>query len=101
MNPEHTKFVTYEKGNKALYVRLVKAICGCVKSALLWYDLFHNTLKDIGFPLNLYNLCIANCMIDGKQCTILAWYVDNNKISHIDPQVVTSIIKRLRSVLTR
>ena len=94
MNPEHTNFVSNEKGNKVLYVRLVKAIYGCVKSALLWYDLFHNTLKEMGFVLNPYDSCIANCTINGKQCTI-AWYVDDNKISHVDPDVVTSIIEKI------
>ena len=33
-------------------------------------------------------------MINGKQCTIL-WHVDNLKISHEDPAVVTDIIRRL------
>jgi hypothetical protein len=37
---------------------------------------------------------VANCEINGKQCTI-AWYVDNTKISHKDPEVVTMIIKKL------
>jgi len=94
MNPDHTKFTTTERGVKVLYVRLIKAIYGCVKSALLWYDLFSNTLKDLGFVLNPYDPCIANCTIDGKQCTI-AWYVDDNKISHIDPGVVTMIINKI------
>ena len=30
-------------------------------------------------------------MINGEQCTIL-WYVDDNKISHKDPKVVTEVI---------
>ena len=30
-------------------------------------------------------------MIEGKQCTV-AWYVDDNKISHVDKTVVTRII---------
>jgi hypothetical protein len=33
-------------------------------------------------------------MINGKQCTI-GWYVDDNKISHIDPAVVTIIIEKI------
>ena len=48
---------------------------------LLWYDLYANTLKDMGFEINSYDKCIANKMINGNQCTI-GWYVDNNKISH-------------------
>jgi hypothetical protein len=69
MNPGHIKNVAIERGIKVLYVRLVKAIYGCVKSALLWYDLFYGHLKKMGFTLNPYNFCIANCVIKGKQCT--------------------------------
>ncbi|KAI2510045.1 Reverse transcriptase (RNA-dependent DNA polymerase) [Fragilaria crotonensis] len=96
MNPEHIKNVAIENGVKVLYVRLIKAIYGCVKSALLWYDLFYGELKEMGFVLNPYDSCIANCEIKGKQCTI-AWYVDDAKISHVDPDVVTSIIDRLEA----
>ena len=94
MNPGHKAFVSNEKGIKVLYVRLVKAIYGCVKSALLWYDLFHNTLKGMGFTLNPYDSSIANSKINGKHCTI-TWYVDDNKISHVDPAVVSSIIEKI------
>ena len=83
---------------EVLYVRLVKALYGCVKSALLlWYELFAGNLKKMGFTLNPYDPCIANAIIDGKQCTI-AWYVDDAKISHEDPEVVTRIINQLESV---
>jgi hypothetical protein len=94
MNPSHLKFVTIEKGTKVLNARLTKAMYGCVKSALLWYDLFSNSLQDMGFVLNPYDSCIANCMIDGSQCTI-AWYVDDTKISHRDPDLVTRIIEKI------
>ena len=72
-----------------------RALYGCVQSALLWYELYVNTLKDLGFILNLYDLCVANCMIEGKQCTI-AWYVDDNKISHIHPKVIDRIINEIK-----
>jgi hypothetical protein len=88
MNPRHSRFEVIENGDKVIYVRLVKGINGCVKSALIWYDLFHSHLAKMGFVLNPYDSCIANCMIKGKQCTI-AWYVNNTKISHMDPVVVT------------
>ena len=93
-NPKHLPFVTVENGIKVLYVKLSKAMYGCVKSALLWYDVFHGALKEMGFQVNPYDSCIANCMIGGSQCTI-AWYVDDTKISHVDPAVVTSIIDRI------
>ena len=46
---------------------------------------------NMGFKLNKYDPCVANKMIGGKQCTIV-WYVDDNKISHIDSKVVDQII---------
>ena len=48
----------------------------------------------MGFELNPYDTCVANKTIDGKQCTI-AWYVDNNKISHVDERDVTGVIERI------
>jgi hypothetical protein len=96
MNPKHKSFVAVENGQEVLYVCLIKAIYGCVKSALLWYELFSTTLQKKGFELNPYNQCVANCQIDGKQCTI-GWYVDDTKISHEDPAIVSMIISRLEA----
>ena len=35
---------------------------------------------------------MANKTINGKQCTV-CWYVDDTKISHVDPAVVDQVIK--------
>ena len=95
VNPKYEKFVVIENGKKVLYLQLLKALYGCVQSALLWYDLFTNTLVQMGFKLNPYDLCVASSQIKGKQCTI-AWYVDNNnKISHVDDTVVNDIIEKI------
>ena len=48
----------------------------------------------MGFKLNPYDLCVANSQIKGKQCTI-AWYVGDNKISHVYDTVVTDIIEKI------
>ena len=48
----------------------------------------------MGFTLNSYDTCVANKIIFGKQCTIV-WHVDDLKISHVNPNVVTSIIDTL------
>jgi hypothetical protein len=92
-NPgRYEPFVTYtQDGKKLLYVELLKALYGCVKSALLWYKLLTSTLKKMGFEINPYDQCVANKVINGKQCTI-CWYVDDLKISHVDKNVVTQII---------
>lgn len=55
MNPKYREFVTKENGKKALYVQLLKALYGCVVSALLWYQMFAGALKKMGFVLNPYN----------------------------------------------
>jgi Reverse transcriptase (RNA-dependent DNA polymerase) len=93
-NNEYKNLVTIENGKKVLYLQLLKALCGCVRSALLWYECFVSTLEEMGFILNPYDLCVANKIINGKQCTIV-WYVDDNKISHVDPSVVTEIISQI------
>ena len=96
IDPSLAEFVVIENGKRVLYVQLDKALYGCVQSALLWYELYSTTLKDMGFVLNPYDLCVANSTINGKQCTIV-WYVDDNKISHVDPKVVDDIISKLES----
>ena len=70
VNPEHKKIVRYERGVKVLYVRVLRAIYGCLESALLWYNLYSSTLVNLGFELNPYDLCVANKIIDDSQCTI-------------------------------
>ena len=90
VNPEYEQYVIKENGKKVLYVKILRAIYGCIESALLWYELYAKTLKGMNFKLNPYDRCVANKMINGKQYTIV-WYVDDNKISHVDPKVVTSV----------
>ena len=96
VSAHYKEFVCHENGKKVLYLKLLKALYGCVQSALLWYDLFSNTLQDMGYELNPYDTCVANKEINGKQCTI-AWYVDDTKISHVDTKVVTETIERIES----
>ena len=45
----------------------------------------------MSFKLNNHDQCVANKTIEGTQCTIV-WYVDDNKISHVNSQVVDQII---------
>ena len=94
VNPTYGEYVTKEGNTTVLYLRLAKALYGCVKSAMLWYRLFTSTLQKLGFVLNPYDPCVANADIEGKQCTIV-WYVDDNKVSHCSPHVVSDIIKKI------
>jgi hypothetical protein len=87
----YRKYVRDEKGKSVLYVELLKALYGTLKAALLFWKLLSKKLVLWGFVINPYDWCVANKMIDGKQCTIL-WHVDDLKISHVDPEAVTSTI---------
>ena len=93
-NPEFKKYVLVEKGTKVLYLKVLRAIYGCIKSALLWYNLFTEILSKEGYKVNPYDCCVANKIINNKQCT-LVWYVDDCKISHVDAQMVTKEIKMI------
>eukprot|EP00957_Ditylum_brightwellii_P201099 15324053-Ditylum_brightwellii.AAC.1 len=48
----------------------------------------------MGSEVNPYDRCVANAMINRKQCT-LAWYIDDNKLSHMDPKVVDDILEKV------
>ena len=96
VNPAYKNYVTNERNKPVLYLRLAKALYGCVKSAMLWYRLFTSTLKQLGFVLNPYDPCVANADIDGSQCTIV-WYVNDNKVSHRNPQVVSDVIAKIET----
>ena len=87
-NPEHKKNVCVDNGVKLLYLCLLKDLYGFMDYALLSYDLYSKTLKSHGFAFNPYDRSIANSTINGKKFTI-AWYVDNNKVFHIDKEVNT------------
>ena len=92
VSKDYEKYIGIENGKKVLYSRLKKALYGCMQSAILWYDNFKGCLEEMGFKVNRHARCVANKIIDGKQCTI-CWYVDNTKISHMDPKEVDEVIK--------
>ena len=72
----------------------VSFICQQIGHLLLFWKDLTKTLTDWGFKLNPYDPCVANADINGSQCTI-AWYVDDNKISHKDPKVVDWVIAEI------
>ena len=65
-----------KKGEPVIYVRLLKALYGTLKSALLFWENLSETLQEWGFKINPYDWCVANKMINSKQCTI-GWHVDD------------------------
>ena len=80
------------KMEKVLYVKVLRAIYGCIESALLWYNIYVKTLKDLDFSINPYDIFVENKMTGGKKCTILC-YFDDNKLLHVYQNVVTDILE--------
>ena len=50
----------------------------------------------MGFTLNPYDACVANKVMDGKQCTIV-WHGDDTKILHEDDKVVSQVIQKIEA----
>ena len=97
VNEKYRKHLVKEGGKTVLYVKVIRAIYGCIESALQWYKLFSETLQQEGFTLNSYDKCIANKMVNGKQMTI-AWHVDDCIVSHADQDVLDKFGQRMVEV---
>ena len=62
VNPGFKHHIVYqcdrnEKEIKCLYVRVHRALYGYLESALLWYNLYSTTLKNMDFEINPYDIC--------------------------------------------
>jgi hypothetical protein len=97
LDPDYyNQFVEVKGDKKVLYLLLEKALYGTLIAAKLFWKKLSSVLVSKGFKINPYDTCVANKMINGKQCTIL-WHVDDLKISHVDAEVVTNVIAMLSS----
>jgi hypothetical protein len=83
--------------NEAHYVKLQKALYGCLRSALLFYEKMVRDLTSQGFEINQYEPCVANKLVNGEQFT-LTWHVDDIKMSHKDSNEVTKVIEWLKGI---
>ena len=75
-------FVRHERGKKVLYVKIMKALYGMLKSALLFYQKLRKDLEEYGFKVNPYDPCVANMTINGNQMTV-SWHVDDLMVSTV------------------
>ena len=96
-DPElYWSFVLYKTGKPVLYIRIQKALYGCLISAMLFYEKLVGNLKLYGFMINPYDMCMTKKMIGGKQLTV-CWHMENLKISCVDANEVTKMIQWLES----
>ena len=84
-----------EKGKPVIYVELLKALYGTLRAARLFWETLSGKLQEWGFTLNPYDSCVANKYVNGQQCTI-TWHVDDLKISHVEENVVRSVIQKIQ-----
>ena len=89
----HRKHVRDENGKSVLRVELLKALHGTLKAALLFCKPLSSKLVSRGFVINPCDWCVANEMINGKQCVMLWHVLDDLKTSHVDAGAVTSIVE--------
>jgi hypothetical protein len=68
LQPElYRKYViTSKNGEPMLYVKLLKALYGLLRSALLFYKKLAGDLVNMGFEINPYDPCVANKEINGS-----------------------------------
>ena len=98
VSPEtYTSYVLTEKGRSILCLVLKKALYGCVKSALLFWEDLSGKLIKRGYILNPYDQCVANKFINGTQMTII-WHADDLKMSHLSEEILDNEVKWLESV---
>ena len=96
VDPSLSQYVGMERGKRVLYTKLNKALYGTVQaSRLFWKKLSTFLIDQNGFERNPYDFCVVNKMINGKQFTVV-WYVDDLKLSHVDPSVVDDMIETIK-----
>ena len=100
VNLEYIKLIQKENGQNVMHLQMTKALYRCLQLVLLWYNLFHSTLEDMGFVLNKYDPCVANKMINGKQFTI-GWWVDDNAMTHVDMEGMNDIIDGIKDKIEK
>jgi hypothetical protein len=80
-----------------MHVKLKKALCGTLQATMsFWKDLLAK-LVSWGYKINPYDWCVANKMVNGKQCAV-PWHVDDLKIPHVDPAVFESLLDLLNGI---
>ena len=70
--------ITSKQGMPMLYAKLIKAIYGMLRSAVLFYNNLRSYLGGIGFKINPYDPCVTSMMINSYRMT----FFDYLRVSH-------------------
>ena len=84
--------ITIEKGEKVMYVKLLKVFYGTLKTARsFWGKLSHILINKWGFTANNYDGFLVNKIVQGSQLTVIR-HVDDLKVSHTSQDIVDKFI---------
>jgi hypothetical protein len=88
----YARFKIMENEKDFIYLRLTRALYGCILSAQQFWKHLSTNLLSNGYVLIKYDPCVANKEIDGSQITIV-WHVDDLKISNKKGEVIENEVK--------
>ena len=84
-----------ERGERVMYMELLKALYGTLRAAWLFWQKLSKQLIDVwGFTPNKYDNCAVNKTINSHQMTVV-WHVDDLKVSHTDVKEVNKFIQQM------
>jgi hypothetical protein len=83
----YARFKIMENEKDVIYLPLIRALYGCILSALQFWKYLSTNLLSNGYVLNKYNPYLANKEKDESQITNV-WHVDDLKISHKKGEVI-------------
>ena len=99
-NNMYKDYVVMGKGEKVMYMELLKALCGTLRAArLFWQKLSKQLIEVWGFTPNKYDDCMVNETINGHQMTVV-WHVDDLKVSHVDGKEVDKFIMQMEETFS-
>ncbi len=87
---------TNKAGQKVMLVQCLNAVYGNMVAALLYYKKFVKSFTKQGYKINLYNGCVANKVVKGKQVA-MCFHINDCKISHKSSAVIDNTIAWLRT----
>ena len=96
LNNIDSKFKGCASKSGAVYVRLRKALYGCIESALLWFNTISKFMRSAGFSANTYDQCVFNkVLVSGDIITVLI-YVDDLFVTCVDGNAVEDFLSDLK-----
>jgi hypothetical protein len=87
---------TNKAGQKVLLVQYLNAVYRTMVAALLYYNKFVKSLTKQGYKINLFDGCMVNKVVKGKQVTI-CFHINDCKIYHKSFAVIDNTVAWLRT----